>query len=74
MQLDLVDRVNFATLQMGCFSPLQFFGKGLFLKLAGLHYSFPVVNQTPKASGAKIMPCRQSLKIGQMIPCEKETL
>ena len=78
MQRDLVDRANFAPLSInwadGLFLFTPVFGKGQFLKLAGLRYSFLVVNQTPKASGEKTMPCQQTLKIGQMIPCKEETL
>ena len=69
MQRDLVDRANFATLQMGCFSPPVFWRRPVF-KLASLRYGFLVVNQTI----AKTMPCQQTLKIGQMIPCKEETI
>jgi len=66
MQRDLVDRANFAPLNInwadGLFSSPSILGEGQFLKLAGLRYSFLVVNQTPKASGAKTMPCQQTLK------------
>jgi len=48
----------------------QSFGEGRFLKLAGLHYGFLMVNQTI----VKTMPCQQTLKIGQMIPCKEETI
>ena len=49
---------------------LFWFTEGRFLKLAGLRYGFLVVNQTT----AKTMPCQQTLKIGQMIPCKEEAI